>query len=611
MTFPPRFDRARARPACAALILFAVLAAASPPRAQTHDPSAFKGWRVSSLSIAGVDGDRARALQSGLALAQTGGLLVKGRPTFFPDLLHEDLSRCRLYLARAGHPYARVTPRFAPDRQRESVAITLEVAPGPAVIVSSLKLNGVPPDLAAEAQRRVRLVAGQPFADPSAESSADAVRDLLREAGYARAEVSHAIEWLDSTNVDVRFDVDAGAVHFFGRKIVEGTSGDLVPLVEKTIEARQGDRFSPSAVQRSRNNLRLLDLFRQVRLQTRASGAGDTLDVVADLIGREPRVVEAGLGYWTDDLLRVRARWMHRNLFRRGRGLTVGATGSKFVQTGNVSSWWPAFIGSRTRAGTSLELERHDEDSYELLRTGVDVFLTHQHSLRVTVRAGVEVSNLDLEVSPDASDEVSTDDGLLTVFSLRWGRDSSDDRLQPTRGTISWILGQWAPAGVLSDNHFVSLEASGTAYRSIARGTVIAVRARAGAAEPIGESVNLLPNTRFFSGGASSMRGFKRRRLGPKDDSGDPIGGEVKLEAAAELRFPLVWRLRGALFVDAGQVWDRSNDVDLGDVAAAVGPGLRLATPVGPIRVDFGYRATDVDTDEPRWVFHLTIGPSF
>jgi outer membrane protein insertion porin family len=72
-----------------------------------------------------------------------------------------------------------------------------------------------------------------------------------------------------------------------------------------------------------------------------------------------------------------------------------------------------------------------------------------------------------------------------------------------------------------------------------------------------------------------------------------------------------VWRFRGALFVDTGQVWERWNDASVEDVAVAVGPGLRLVTPVGPIRTDFGYRVTRVDTDEPRWVFHLSIGPAF
>jgi outer membrane protein assembly factor BamA len=302
---------------------------------------------------------------------------------------------------------------------------------------------------------------------------------------------------------------------------------------------------------------------------------------------------------------------MHRNLFRRGRGLSVDANASKFMQSGNVTAWWPAFIGSRTRAGTAVNVERLDEDSYELLRTGFDLFLTYRFSLPTSIRANLEVSNVSLDVTAEASDELDVEEGLLSVISLRWERNASDDRLQPTRGTASWILVQWAPSGAVSNNHFIALEASGAAYQPVGDATVLAVRARAGVAEPIGESVNLLPNVRFFSGGASSMRGFKRRRLGPLDESGDPIGGEVRMETAAELRFPLFWRLRGALFVDVGQVWERSNDTSPEDLAVAVGPGLHLATPVGPIRADFGYRVSDVDTDDPRWVFHIAIGPAF
>lgn len=591
------------------VVLAGLVAAATHARAEPADGAAYKGWRVAGVEIDGVDKKTRSALRSGLALCQTKGLLKSGRPVFYPQTLGEDVNRCRLFLARNGYPYATVEPLLRPAPDARSVAVTFSIVPGPPVRVASLAVDGIPAGVGEEAGDVRTLQPAEVFSDARLDESGAALRSFLREQGYARAEVVSRVEWIDSTRVDVSIVATPGPRMRFGEKIVEGAGPDLVPLVKKTMETRRGRYYSPDAVRRSQNNLRMLDLFRQVRVQTRPA-RGDTLDTVADLIPREPRLVETGLGYWTDDLLRVRARWLHRNLFRRGRGLSVGASASRFLQTGNVSLWWPAAFGSRTRTGISAKVERHDEESYDLLRVGLDSYLTYQYSLLTAVRAGVEVSSVDLDVAADAADVLDVQGGLLTVLSLRWSRTASDDRLYPTRGTVSWVLLQWAPGGSLSDNHFVSIEASGTAYHPLG-GTVLAVRAEAGVAEPTNSSDELLPNVRFYSGGASSMRGFKRRRLGPYDAAGDPIGGEAKLEAASELRFPLFWRLRGALFVDTGQVWERSNDVSLGDIAVAVGPGLRLSTPVGPIRTDFGYRATNGTSGEPRWVFHLSIGPAF
>lgn len=610
-TVRPRLSTAPGRLILGAILLLALAPARSRGDDAIHERVAsFKGWRVASFTVRGLDDDLAGRLQKGLALAQSRGLLGGTHPALYEDVLDDDLARTTLFLARHGYPRARVHPEFSPRKDHRAVDIVFAIDPGAPVVTSSVSFDGIPDDIFADARDRVKIEGGDVFTDAAVEDANAAVLSHLREHGYAGASVKAALSWRDSTHVDVRVEATPGPKTYFGDKVVNGASDDLVPLVRKTIETKRGQLYTPRAIQRSRDNLRLLDLFRQVRVETRQA-TGDTLDVKADLIESEPRLIETGLGYWTDDLLRVRARWMHRNLFRRGRGFSVGGVASAYQQVGNVSVWWPAIIGSRTRATTSLRIERQDEDSYNLLSTGFDLNLVYQYSLLTTVRTGVSVSNVNLDITKAAGASIDVQDGLLTVFSTRLSRNAANDRLAPTGGTVSWIDVEWAPAGALSDNHFVSVEASGVMYWSLGAGVVLAARTEAGVAEPIGNSVDVIPNYRFYSGGASSMRGFKRRRLGPRDSAGDPIGGETKVEAAAELRFPLVWRFRGALFVDTGQVWERSNDTNLADLAVAVGPGLRLSTPVGPIRFDTGYRVTDISYDEPRWVFHISIGPAF
>ena len=107
------------------------------------------------------------------------------------------------------------------------------------------------------------------------------------------------------------------------------------------------------------------------------------------------------------------------------------------------------------------------------------------------------------------------------------------------------------------------------------------------------------------------MRGFNRRKLGPLDSEGAPLGGEALFETSAELRFPLFWRFRGTTFVDAGQVWPRIKDITADNIEVAVGSGLWISTLIGPLRGDLAYRLTYHETTQPRWVFHFSIGPAF
>ena len=108
--------------------------------------------------------------------------------------------------------------------------------------------------------------------------------------------------------------------------------------------------------------------------------------------------------------------------------------------------------------------------------------------------------------------------------------------------------------------------------------------------------------------------------MAPLDDEGLPIGGTKFTNFSAELRAPIWRQLSGVVFVDGGVVWaDRSSQVqnDTG-WRYDVGPGLRYQTPIGPIRVDFGYQLNPLPglivNGEPqprRYRFHFSIGQAF
>lgn len=576
----------------------------------SQDASTYKGWVVSSLIIQGVEKDLASELRRGLALSGQRRLIRTRRPLLYPPILRDDIRRASLFLARAGYPYARIQTRFEPARTGRKIAVVLDVHPGSPVLVESVSVERFPPRLEHLASGCLLLHPGSVFSEPKLERSTRALEFLLKEDGHARAMIDRAVERLDSTRVRVRLVAEPGPVYRFDDVTVEGVAEDLVALARKTIEVRQGERYSPAAIERAQDNLRLLGLFRQIRLATRDTGP-TTLTLHANLLERAPRTVELGVGYWTDDLFRAHARWEHRNLFRGGRGMDIGGSYSRFVQDVGVSFWWPALWGSRTRGVIAATAERQQEESYELLSTGLELGVRYRHSLLTTVRAGVTVSKVEVEVKTKEAGLFGEEGGLLTALSAGWSRDSANDRVYPTVGTVSWVRMEWAPPGWLTESHFVSTETAGAVYVALVGATVLAGRLGVGIAAPTGESVDLLPNKRFYAGGATSMRGFKRRKLGPADRSGAPVGGEAKLEASVELRVPLAWRFRGALFVDAGQVWAKRDQMSLDDLEYAAGPGIMILTPVGPVRADVGFRITDRIAREPDWVAHVTIGHPF
>ena len=113
---------------------------------------------------------------------------------------------------------------------------------------------------------------------------------------------------------------------------------------------------------------------------------------------------------------------------------------------------------------------------------------------------------------------------------------------------------------------------------------------------------------RFYSGGSSSVRGWGRSLLGDLDENGDPIGGKSLMEFSLELRYPIYGYLSGVIFGDAGNIWDESVEYQIDELRYSAGVGLRLDTPIGPIRFDVARPVDDVDTDIQ---FHISVGQAF
>ncbi len=116
---------------------------------------------------------------------------------------------------------------------------------------------------------------------------------------------------------------------------------------------------------------------------------------------------------------------------------------------------------------------------------------------------------------------------------------------------------------------------------------------------------------RLFLGGANNLRGFDYRDVGPKDENGEPLGGKTSAYATFELSFPIIEKVRGAVFYDVGVVSGDSYDWG-GDVNSDVGVGLRLFfLPTGPIRLDFGVPMQADEENDSGGKFNFNLGYRF
>ena len=144
-------------------------------------------------------------------------------------------------------------------------------------------------------------------------------------------------------------------------------------------------------------------------------------------------------------------------------------------------------------------------------------------------------------------------------------------------------------------------------YYQLDDGWIIAGRVRSGFINPLRNESSPIED-RFLLGGAFSMRGWGRHQISPVNEQGKLTGGNSMLEGNMELRFPIFDIFSGVVFTDIGNVWRKAFAYDFNQLRYDAGSGLRVKTPVGPVRLDI---ASPLFEREIRPQFYISIGHAF
>jgi outer membrane protein insertion porin family len=595
------------------LLIISVVLASRGLAIQVDALDAGREWRIRNIEISGnTKFSTDELLSEILTRVRPSYLFWQEENIFDPITFREDLERLRRFYEARGYYRVRITHDLTVDAEKSRVEVKIEILEGPPVIVAQVDVEIVGDSVSLPP---LPIKQGDIFVEEVYRRGEEVLRQFFLDRGSAHVVTERQAEVnLDQNQVSVRYSADSGPLSYFGETTVQGTK-DVEPyIVLRELSYKPGDVFSATKIAESQAKILALDLFGLVRIAPKeVPGKPTIVPMEIQLAEKEPREIRVGVGYGTEDEFRTQLQWQHNNWLGGGRRLSILGRYSSIAITGAITLVQPHFLTPHTRGILSFRQDREDEDTYLLNASRLNPRLEHLFNPRLKGFIGyrLEYSFLD-RISAATIEALGPvrERGLLSGPSMGLIWNTSDGPLNPTKGEVLSVT--FDQAGKIWGGQFRFYKMTGEArkYLQVGWETILTSRLKIGFAEPFGSEENLPIFERFYSGGEKSVRGYARRKLGPLDANGDPIGGLSLIEGSLELRRPIWGPLGGALFVDFGQVSTRSFDLPVDDLKFGSGFGVNYQTPVGPLSLYVGFPWRPA-RGESSWQIYFSVGAFF
>ena len=624
--------------------------AIAPVAAQDRSAPGNARLKVRSLDIQGVSGLDVKQITDVLATRESGGLIpFLGKDRYFnPRQFQADLYRIIAFLSDQGWPKARVTSvDIAKDEEHEAVDLTVHVDQGSPVLIDRVETYGfevLDQEDQEAVQRRVSLAAGRRRVQGDVRTTRSRALSVLQERGYAYAHVSVLeAEGSQPGSVALYVIAEPGPQATFGRITVRGNDGVSDGRVKSLLTMKEGQQFRISRVAESQRRLYNREIFQFVTVNAEPTGPiGAPVPVDIVLTQAKPRRLSVTPGYGSEEKARITTTLRHLNFFGGARTAQTTLRWSSLDRGVRASFEEPSLFRRGLSFSVGAQYWYANEPAYEQTTKGGRVTFAKQYERSDRVRRHQSLTTFsttlvneweDYTISEAAlEDPTFYDDlialglnpqtgqgtGQLIAMAFDVQHNTTPNLLDARAGYLLQLhleqAGQWLPG----DWNYREYTAEARKYQRVGN-VVLAGRARVGTIDAPGILARNVPFfKRYFLGGSASLRGWGRFEVSPLTLTGNPIGGHSMFESSGEVRIPAFGQLSAVLFVDAGNVWYESFDINLDDLRVNVGPGLRYRTPIGPVRVDFGYQLTRIENllidgePEPRrWRIHFSIGQAF
>jgi outer membrane protein insertion porin family len=527
--------------------------------------------------------------------------------------LDQDITKLSSFYYNHGYIQARVgEPQI--KYKGNWIYITIKIDEGPRFKVGKVDIKGDMVLSKDELIKQLKITKETYYNREIVRNDVLSLTDLYSDEGYAYADISPTIDKdFKHLKVNITYVIHKGKQVYFEKIIIAGNTKTRDKVIRRELQVYEQELYSGKKLKRSIRNLYRLDYFEDVKVNTVKGSADDQMILKIDVTEKPTGTLSFGAGYSSEDAIFGTVSVSQRNLF--GRGQTVDLTG----QVGGRSTLYklsftePWLFDIPLAATVDLYDWATNYDTYDRKSIGGGFRLSYPlyDFLRASFQYDYDDANI-TNIAESAAKSIKDLEGVNITSSVTVGLtyDSRNRLFNPSEGSKHSITVKYAGLG--GNVGFTKIVAETGWYKSFPWDTVSFLHAKAGYVTR--NSGGDLPDyERFYLGGINSVRGYGWQGIYVLDEDGNTIGGNKFVQFNAEYIFPLVKKqgLVGLVFFDAGNVYNEGENIDLTTLKDSIGFGCRWFSPMGPIRLEYGYRLSNEGDQSAGGRFEFSMGTAF
>lgn len=581
--------------------------------------------RVKKIAIKGNETFTEKHIKKMMKTKERG--LIK-RGVFKEAVLEDDIERIRDFYIEKGFSGVEIDTIW--DYLDNEAYITIKINEGVRYNIGKIDISGNEVVSTAALRALVSLKESNVYIKSEVERQGLEIQSFYFDKGYIFAQV-RPLSYLnpETQGVDITFQIAENELNYVEMIHIKGNQKTKDKIVRREMRIYPGDKFEGEKIKKSRQRLENLGFFEEIRFDTEPGSKLNWQNLIVDVKETKTGYLSFGGGYSSIDefvgFLELRQRnfdyknW--KTFTGAGQDLSLYASFGSLTESYEINFTNPYVFDSPYYFGFDAYKRQHEREEDVGYGYNID---TRGGTLRTgrefgdNFKAGaaykferVEISDVVEDATQELKDEVGANDLSTAEFTASW--DSRDNVFNPYQGIFFSNTFQLTGGLLGGDKDFMKFSSHFSIYFSFLKQSVLEYKLRAGFAESFLDTEKVPIYERFFAGGANTIRGYHERKIGPIDSvTEDPIGGETFFITNIEYTYPLIDFLKVAAFFDSGNVWKERGDFLSGGLKSSIGMGLRIKTPLGPIKLDYGWPLnTEPGEEGKEGRFHFSISRGF